>query len=200
MSAPTAPGDRARHVRGRDRSSVFELLASLPNPEMTAFAFKALSNGSYSHARSLLRRNCPCRWPRRSAVAARLQYMRVDRTSNGTKRWTYTGGPSGKTLTWLFDPSAPPIFEMVSETPLTRCREIVGSALGVQQYLARFFANGAKPSGILTAVGQIKDETAERLRAQWATNYGGSANRAKVPLLDGGVTFTPISASMTIVR
>ena len=37
--------------------------------------------------------------------------------------------------------------------------------------------------------------TAERLRGYWAENYGGSANRGKIPVLDNGLTFTPIQTA-----
>jgi HK97 family phage portal protein len=171
---------------------LWEILHDLANPEMTAYQVKHALQWqllTFGRAYAEIVRvdgRVVAIWPLAS------EFMRVDRTAAGVKRWTYT---TAQTVTWLFDPSAPPILELVSETPITRCREIIGTAIATQQYLAKYFLNGAKPSGILSAAGSIKDETAERLRAMWATNYGGSANRGKVPVLDGGIAFTPISAT-----
>ena len=63
-------------------------------------------------------------WPLDATV------MQVDRTPARIKRWTYRR--QGQTYTWLFDPSQPPILELMMETPLTRCRELVGTALALQ--------------------------------------------------------------------
>jgi HK97 family phage portal protein len=119
--------------------------------------------------------------------------MTVDRTERRQKRWTYTAGRAP--VTWLFDPSAPPILELTMPTPITHCRDIIGSALALQQYTATFFKNNARPAGVLQSAGKIDPLTGERLREQWALNYGGSANRGKVPVLDQGLTFEPISST-----
>jgi HK97 family phage portal protein len=172
---------------------LYEILHDLANPELTAYGFKSAMQwqllGFGKAFAEIVRQDgrIVALWPLLS------EYMKVDRDDRGRKRWTYQAG--GTPYVWTFDASAPPILELVSETPLTRCREIIGTALATQQYLAKYFANGAKPSGVLTAAGDLKDETAERIRLQWATNYGGAANRGKVPLLSAGVSFTPISAT-----
>ncbi|MEN6526641.1 MAG: phage portal protein, partial [Candidatus Polarisedimenticolia bacterium] len=111
---------------------LFELLHDLPNPEQTAYGFKAalmLSQLTYGRAYAeIVRREgrVVALWP----LDARM--MRVDREP-GTrrKRWTYAAG--GQTMTWLFDPSTPPVFELVHETPIARCRELIGIALALQR-------------------------------------------------------------------
>jgi HK97 family phage portal protein len=93
----------------------------------------------------------------------------------------------------LFDASQPPILELVSETPINRCREIIGCALGLQQYIAKYFANGAKPSGVLKLPQGMTQDQLDLLRDNFMAGYGGSANRGRVPVLTGDVTFTPLS-------
>ena len=51
--------------------------------------------------------------------------------------------------TWLFDPSMPPVFELSHPSPLRYCRELVGTALALQRYQAKFFSNGAGVGGVL---------------------------------------------------
>lgn len=53
---------------------------------------------------------------------------------------------------------------------------------------ARFFKNGALPSGILTAPGSISNETAARLKTDWDSNYGGK-NVGRVAVLGDNLKF-----------
>ena len=70
---------------------------------------------------------------------------------------------------------------LVGVSPLYACG--IAAILGtkIQTNSAHFFSNGAQPGGILTAPGQISDETAKRLKAQWEAGYGGiNAGRVAV--------------------
>lgn len=51
-----------------------------------------------------------------------------------------------------------------------------------------FFANGAAPSGMLTAPGPISDETAARLKSDFTANYGGS-NKGATAVAGDGLTY-----------
>jgi HK97 family phage portal protein len=186
---------------------LYEILNALPNPEMTAYQFKAflqwqLLTFGVAYAEIVrIDGRVDSLWPLDAT------YMRVDRiAATRQKRWTYAvpwntaapylapgGKQAGQVLTWLFDPSQPPILELVAETPVNRCREIIGCALGLQQYIAKFFANGAKPSGVLKLPQGMTDAQTQLLRDNFMTAYGGSVNRGRVPVLTGDVTFTPIS-------
>lgn len=58
----------------------------------------------------------------------------------------------------------------------------------MQTHSAKFFENMARPSGILTAPGQIGDETALRLKQHWEANYTG-INAGKVAVLGDGLKY-----------
>ena len=45
--------------------------------------------------------------------------------------------------------------------------------LAIQNNSASFFGNASMPGGILTAPGEIEDETAQRLKEYWEANYSG---------------------------
>jgi hypothetical protein len=60
----------------------------------------------------------------------------------------------GQTYVRLFDAGAPPILEVTHESPIQRCRKIIGTAPALQQYVAKFFANSALPAGVLTLAGR----------------------------------------------
>jgi HK97 family phage portal protein len=169
---------------------LFEILSVLPNPEQTGYQFKhalqwqLLTTGRAFAEIVRVDGRVEALWPLWS------EFMTVDRDPSGRKRWTYRNG--GQAYTWLFDPSQPPILELTAESPITRCREIIGSALALQAYVGSFFKNNARPSGVLQTAGQVNTDTAERLREYWQSNYGGVAGRGKIPVLDQGLNFTPI--------
>ncbi|MDX0765758.1 phage portal protein [Sinorhizobium medicae] len=65
--------------------------------------------------------------------------------------------------------------------------------LAIQKDSTTFFQNGAQPGGILTAAGAISDETAERLKEHWDTNFAGD-NSGKVAVLGDGLKYEPMKA------
>lgn len=60
--------------------------------------------------------------------------------------------------------------------------------LAIQNQSTILFQNGARPGGILTAPGNISDETAARLKAYWDANFSGS-NAGKVAVLGDGLAY-----------
>jgi len=170
-----------------------ELLGSLPNPETTAYEFQFALMWQllcYGRAYAEIVRSdgrVAALWPLYS------EHMTVDRTPAGVKRWTYAAG--GQPYTWLFDPSMPPILEVRMETPILRCKEAIGAALALQQYVAKFFANDARPGGVLQAPGHLSEAIAIQMRDQWKAIFASSGtNRRGVAVISDGVEFKPISA------
>jgi HK97 family phage portal protein len=172
---------------------LYEILGSLPNPEQTATQFKSYMQWqllTFGRAFAEIVRvdgRVVALWPLQS------EHMRVDRDAQRRKRWTYQAG--GQTHTWTFDPSHPPIFELTTETPIKRCRELIGTAAALNVYLAKFFANGGRPSGVLQAAGAITPDAAGRLAEAWRSGFGGSGNAFKVAVLEGGLEFKPIASA-----
>jgi HK97 family phage portal protein len=83
---------------------------------------------------------------------------------------------------------------LVGLSPLYACGINAYAALRIQQNSARLFANGAKPSGILTAPGAISDETAERLKAYWEENFTGE-NAGRVAVLGDDLKYVAMTMS-----
>lgn len=80
---------------------------------------------------------------------------------------------------------------LVGYSPIAMAKNALGIALACEEYGAKFFANGASPSGVLEHPGILKDP--ERVRNSWNAAYGGSANSHKVAVLEEGMKYTPIS-------
>ena len=72
-------------------------------------------------------------------------------------------------------------------------KNAIGLAIATEEFGAKFFANGAAPSGVLEHPGTIKDPT--KVREAWQSQFGGSSNSGKVAVLEEGMKYTPISIS-----
>lgn len=72
-------------------------------------------------------------------------------------------------------------------------REAIGLFLAQEQQAARWMANGAKPSGILTTDNKLTPEGAARMSSDWKTNMTGLQNSGKVPVFEQGVKWQSLS-------
>ena len=82
---------------------------------------------------------------------------------------------------------------LVGYSPIAMAKNAIGLAIATEEYGAKFFANGAAPSGVLEHPGTIKDPS--RVRDAWQSQFGGSSNSGKVAVLEEGMKYTPISIS-----
>ena len=80
---------------------------------------------------------------------------------------------------------------LVGYSPIAMAKNAIGLAIATEEYGAKFFANGAAPSGVLEHPGTIKDP--QRVRDAWQSQFGGSSNSGKVAVLEEGMKYTPIS-------
>lgn len=91
------------------------------------------------------------------------------------------------TMICLFHP-------LVGVSPIYACGLAATQGSAIQNNSARFFANGSKPGGVLTAPGAISNETATRLKAHWDSNYSGD-NAGKVAVLGDGLKYESMAMS-----
>lgn len=82
---------------------------------------------------------------------------------------------------------------LVGYSPIAMAKNSIGMAIACEEYGAKFFANGAQPSGVLEHPGTIKDPS--KVRESWTQTFGGSQNANKVAVLEEGMKYTPISIS-----
>jgi HK97 family phage portal protein len=187
-------GDDGRHEDAVDHP-MWELLYDLPNPEMTAYQFRAEMQRhllTYRRAYAEIVRNG--RGEIVSLWVLDPRHMTVERDALNRKVWIYRA-PNVREMRWTFHPSTPPILELTHDSPVTKCRDLVGLAYALDQFGAKFFANGARPSGTLEiAPGQTaNDEQRKNMREQFQSMFSGSENAGKVAVLSGGVTFKPMT-------
>lgn len=77
-------------------------------------------------------------------------------------------------------------------SPITAAREVVQLAMAERDHGNASFSNAARLSGVLTAPGVLKPEQREALKTSWASQYSGVSNAGKTPVLENGMTFSPV--------
>lgn len=88
-----------------------------------------------------------------------------------------------------------PIYHpLIGVSPISACALGVSQGVEIQKTSARFFQNGARPGGVLTAPGTIAQATAERLKTEWDQKFGGE-NVGKVAVLGDGLKFEHLAVN-----
>lgn len=80
---------------------------------------------------------------------------------------------------------------VVGYSPIAMAKNAIGLGVAAEEYASKLYANGATPSGVLEHPGTIKDP--QKLRDNWMSQFGGSANSHKIAVLEEGMKYTPIS-------
>lgn len=81
---------------------------------------------------------------------------------------------------------------LVGVSPITSCALSAAVGLKMQEHSGAFFANGATPGGILTAPAHIPQETANRIKKDFETKYGG-LNLGRIAVLGDGLDYKAMS-------
>ena len=77
-------------------------------------------------------------------------------------------------------------------SPIRLARETLGLAKASEEYRSRFFANDARPGGILMNPGELGDLAYARLRKAWDESHGGLNNRNRIAILEKGTTWQDV--------
>ena len=183
---------------------LYRILHDSPNPEMTAYTFKEntmlhllLNGNSYTQI-------IPDNGGRIHALYPLLSNrMTVSRDDNGEIVYTYrpsTGEnphmkkPTEVTLRQRDVLHIPALgFNgLIGYSPIAMARNAIGVAMATEEFGAKFFENGARPSGILKVPHVLKDP--EKLRDSWQAAYGGE-NSGKTAVLEEGVEYQQLSVN-----
>jgi HK97 family phage portal protein len=76
---------------------------------------------------------------------------------------------------------------------IEQCRQGVGLALATEEYGARFFGQGAKPSVVLESAAKSTPEQRKQILDSWREHYGGMENAHSVALAEGGLKVHVVS-------
>lgn len=177
---------RERADGGHERAtghSLYRLLRRSPNPEMTAFEFEELLTAhcaAWGNAYAQIIMDNSGRvlelWP------LRPDRMTVER-KNGALLYTYTQ-QNGRQVTLtryqVHHRRALVADGLVGMSPLKTTMLAVSLGMATEEFGARFFAQGARPSFVLSHPGQLKDQAFKRLRDDWNNSSGAEAHKVKI--------------------
>ena len=78
-------------------------------------------------------------------------------------------------------------------SPIAHCAQSVGVGLAAEKFGAKFFGDGATPSGLLTTDQRLSTEQAEQLSAVWNAYFNNRYGQRRVAVLGDGAKFQPVS-------
>ena len=193
--------DGNKKIKAVDHS-LYRLMYELPNPEMTSFTMRetmmthlGLKGNAYAQKIRNGKGELLALYP------LNPNRMSVWRNSKGQIRYTYTRSSdealSNENMT--VELSSDDVLHipglgfdgLVGYSPIEMARNALGLSMAAEEYGAKFFANGAAPSGVLEHPGTIKDPT--KVRESWQATFGGSQNSGKVAVLEEGMKYSQIS-------
>ena len=184
---------------------LWRILHDEPNPEMTSFVFREtlmshllLTGNAYAQIIRNARGEIMALYP------LMPNRMTVDRDSLGRLYYKYSrNGSDAPAVNGDSDVILAPsdvlhilglgYDGLIGYSPIAMAKNAVGLAIAAEEYGAKFFANGAAPSGVLEHPGTLKDP--ERIRQSWQNTFGGSGNSNKIAVLEEGLKYTPIAIS-----
>ena len=182
---------------------LYFLLHNSPNPEMTSFIFRETAMIHLLLFGNFFSQILRDGMGRVIALYPLLpNHMSVDRDENGEIVYTYTpvndATPKIKSERQIklsrqdvlhipglgFD-------GLIGYSPIAMAKNAIGMTLACEDYGSAFFANGARPGGVLKHPGVLKDPS--KLRDSWQAVYGGTANTGKVVVLEEGLEYQQIT-------
>lgn len=83
---------------------------------------------------------------------------------------------------------------LVGISPLFACGLAASQGLKIQKNSAKFFENMSRPSGVLSAPGEISDTTAKRLKQDWENNFG-AGKIGRVAVLGDDLKYMPMAVT-----
>ena len=184
--------------KGTDKAPehpLYRLIHDEPNSEMTSFVWRETV---LTHL--LLWGNSYCQIIRngRGQVIALYpllpDHMDVDRDDKGKLTYTYTTYKGEMVKLRPEDVLHIPglgFDGIMGYSPVAMERNAIGMSMAAEEYGGKFFANGARPSGILTHPNTVKNPAA--LRESWNAAYGGSNNAGRIAVLEEGMHFETIT-------
>lgn len=194
-SIASLPLELWEHVNGGREKAVdhalFYLLATEPNPEMSAFTFKETWFGSCSltgNGFAQIERNGigqpVALWP------LNPHKTKVVRKGNTLAYETSDGEPVGKKRTIVAEDMLHiRLFSLdgvVGLSPVGLMRQSLGLTKAAEKFGARFFGNGSRPGGVLINKGTKPDPRArQEIVESWNREHAGT-NQGRTAFLFGG--------------
>ena len=199
--------------KGRKESTnhdLAQLLGVSPNPEMTAFTFwesmvgaLALTGNCYAEIQRDASQTAVALWPLHPQLTEPKRTARTaDGKGGGDLVYETTDGMDGTGKSRTIASANMihvPLFSfdgVKGLSPISLARQGIGLARAAEKQGARFFGNGARPSGVLSTITEFEtdDPALQAARDSWNRTQGGD-KQGSTAVLPGDWKYTPISIS-----
>jgi HK97 family phage portal protein len=94
----------------------------------------------------------------------------------------------------IHDVMCPLFHPLVGVSPIYAAGYPAMQGLNIRNASDRFFTNGSRPGGVITAPGMIEQSIADELKAYWETEFSGD-NVGKVALLSQGMKYEAMAVT-----
>jgi HK97 family phage portal protein len=193
ISRADATGEGRELVRDDPR---WALLNEFPNPEMTGMelvenwiAHALLWGTGYLY---IVRNGAGAPielWPLKPDVT------RAMRTKGAGTLYYETQLPSSGEVVPLRADQVIPINALMAISPVMNARDMLATAASAQQYAGRFWANNARPGGIIQLPEGMDDDEMDEFIRRWKAGHEGLKRAQLVGILTGGATWTDVGIS-----
>lgn len=199
-------GDGRPAQEGKRRASdhpLYAVLHDTANPEMTAFVWRETSMGhllTWGNSYSEIQRNrlgqIVALWP--------IPPHRVTPKRDDQDRRFYRVRNVKPDADGRYDTDLTPdeVFHvpglgydgLIGYNPIDLMAKAIGVGLAAQEHAERFWANNARPGGVLEVPKDIamSDNAKNKLKAQFTAAHQGLTNAQRVAMLEDGITFKEI--------
>lgn len=192
---------------GREKAEdhyLWPLLMQEANGELTAFRFKQLMmawiclwGNAYAEIEINKRGQVVGLWPWRPD---RVTVWRESKDPRARLMYTYRLTETQETFTVPADKMLHirglGVNGTVGLNPIEVHRQTMGVWLATQEHGARFFANGARPLGVLEHPGKLSVKAEESLRQSWIKGHQGLSNAYRVAILEEGMKYQEVGLKM----
>lgn len=178
--------------------TLYRLLRKEPNPNLTAFEWKKMISQDLdlrgNHYAQLIKNGLGEIVAIYPLKADLMTVSYVLKNNNKEKIYNYNGTliPADRILHLIDIPDSE---GLVGISRIAYARNTLEFANNAATHGNKLFRNQATPSGAFTNPSELSDTAFERLKTQLEEKYSGLENSGKPLLLEGGLTFSPISIS-----
>ena len=172
---------------------LYEILKNEPNPNLTAFEWKKMISQDLD-----LRGNHYCQIIKNglgqiiSLYPLRADLMQVVFDTNKNKIYKYSGVliPNSRVLHFMDIPDSE---GLVGLSRISQNKTALEFAKNSSSHGNKLFKNGIATSGAFSHPTEMSNEAFLRLKEELEEKYTGLENSGKPLLLEGGLTYTPLS-------
>lgn len=169
---------------------LYPLLHDLPNPEMTAFELRECLT---AHVALWGNAYCEIEWSGSGQVLA-LWPLRPDSMAVKRERgqvWYEYRMPRGERVKLpsyrVMHLRGLSFDGLIGYSPVRQQMQALALTEAANEFGARFFSNGARPSVVLKYDSKLSPEQRQNLRESWNANYSGLSNSHRTAVLEHGI-------------